>query len=80
MDLSPYNNWTPAQTSLLWQLSAEKKSLQEMVAYIGKPETEILEKSSELGIVFKSEYDPLQELVEGYLKELDEEILKASGA
>ncbi len=80
MALNAYNNWTHAQTSLLWQLSAEKRPLHEMTAFIGKPEKEILEKSSELGIVFKSQYDPLRELVEGYLKELDEEILKASGA
>jgi hypothetical protein len=81
MALNPYNNnWTRAQTSLLWQLSAEKKPLREIVAFIGKTEKEILEKSSELGIAFKSEYDPLKELVEEYLKELDAEILQASGA
>jgi hypothetical protein len=80
MALTSHNNWTHAQTSLLWQLSAEKKPLHEIVAFVGKSEKEVLEKSSELGIVFKSEYDPLKELVEEYLKELDKEILKASGA
>ncbi|HEX5055789.1 MAG TPA: hypothetical protein VFX02_04750 [Gammaproteobacteria bacterium] len=80
MALNPHDNWTYAQTSLLWQLSAEKKPIHEIAAFIGKSETEILKKSSELGIVFKSEYDPLKELVEEYLNELDAEILKASGA
>jgi hypothetical protein len=78
MGLNSYNNWTHRQTSLLWQLTAEKKPISEIVAFIGKSEEEILKKSSELGIVLKSEYDPIKELVEEYLKELDKEILKAN--
>ena len=72
MDLN--NKWTYSQTSLLWQLYAEKRPISEIGIFIGKTEKEIQEKASELGMVFKIEGDPLKELVEEYLKELDEEI------
>lgn len=82
MSMNFHNNWTHTQTSLLWQLYAEKKPISEIGAFIGKSEDEIREKASELGIVFKFEGDPLKELVEEFLKELDEEIflLKEKGA
>ena len=79
MSLYSQKNWTYAQTSLLWQLSAEKKPLREMVTFIGKSEEEVRQKASELGMLLKSEEDLLKEMEEEFLKELEEEILKVSG-
>lgn len=77
--MNSQSNWTYAQTSLLWRLSAEQKPLREMVAFIGKSEEEVREKASELGMRLKED-DPLQELAEEYLKELEEEILRMNEA